>query len=363
MKTIDTLDRHHARDADDIIDSLGELNQRFAGKRILITGAAGFLGSQFVYYFLRANENTLSQPCEVIAWDNFMRGKPEWVKALQSMRPDVKFLTKDIIKDTDYGEVDFVIHGATIASPTFYRKYPLATIDANIQGLRNLLDYAVNNQRLESLLFFSTSEIYGDPDPANIPTKETYRGHVSCTGPRACYDESKRFGETLCVTFHQEFSVPVKIARPFNNYGPGLKITDKRVLPDFFRDVLNGQAIKLLSDGKATRTFCYVSDAVTGYLRILLSTHHAEPFNIGTDQPEISMLELAQEVMRISGLEAPVEYVKSSESDYLTDNPQRRCPDISKARQLLNYEPRVGLREGLLRNYEYYKDHQNAVEG
>ena len=203
MKTIDVLDKHHARDADDIIESLGRLNQRFSGKRILITGAAGFLGSQFVYYFLRANEKALDKPCEVVAWDNFMRGKPQWVLDLQDSREDIHFLTKDIIKDTDYGDVDFVIHGATIASPTFYRKYPLATIDANIQGLRNLLDYAVDNKRLESLLFFSTSEIYGDPDPENIPTKETYRGHVSCTGPRACYDESKRFGETLCVTFHQ----------------------------------------------------------------------------------------------------------------------------------------------------------------
>ena len=177
MKTIDVLDKHHARDADDIIESLGRLNQRFSGKRILITGAAGFLGSQFVYYFLRANEKALDKPCEVVAWDNFMRGKPQWVLDLQDSREDIHFLTKDIIKDTDYGDVDFVIHGATIASPTFYRKYPLATIDANIQGLRNLLDYAVDNKRLESLLFFSTSEIYGDPDPENIPTKETYRGH------------------------------------------------------------------------------------------------------------------------------------------------------------------------------------------
>src|SRR2546429_550100 len=144
-------------------------------------------------------------------------------------------------------------HAAGIASPMYYRKYPLQTIDANINGLRNLLDYSVRQAErrrpVDGFLFYSSSEIYGDPAPEAIPTPEDYRGNVSCTGPRACYDESKRFGETMCVTFARQYGVPVKIARPFNNYGPGLKITDGRVLPDFARDVLNGRDLVMYSDG------------------------------------------------------------------------------------------------------------------
>src|SRR5262249_18927578 len=181
-----------------------------------------------------------------------------------------------------------------------YRRHPIETMDANVIGLRNLLDHAIRHP-VESFLFFSSSEIYGDPDPAAIPTPEDYRGNVSCTGPRACYDESKRYGETLCINFHKVHQAPVKIVRPFNNYGPGLKISDRRVLPDFFRNVLQDQNIVLLSDGRATRTFCYSSDALTGYLLALLAAHQGEPFNIGTATPEISMADLARLVIEASG--------------------------------------------------------------
>jgi dTDP-glucose 4,6-dehydratase/UDP-glucuronate decarboxylase len=249
--------------------------------------------------------------------------------------------------------VDFIIHAASIASPVFYRKHPIQTMDANVTGLRHLLDAAVARP-VESFLFFSTSEIYGDPDPANIPTRETYRGNVSCTGPRSCYDESKRYGETLCVNFWQVHHVPVKIVRPFNNYGPGLKISDRRVLPDFFRDVLAGRNLVLLSDGRATRTFCYISDAINGYLRALLSGHQGESFNIGADAPEISMRALAEMVVKISGQHLRVEHRQSDDPKYLTDNPQRRCPSLEKSRRLLAYEPRVPLPTGLERMYQYY---------
>lgn len=355
------MDTHLLHDAELVIANLGALNERFAGKRILLTGAAGFLGSQFVHYFLALNDTgMLAQPCRLTAWDSFLRGLPSWMDALES-RSDLVCERRNIVEKHDCGALDFIIHAASVASPIFYRKYPIETMDANVVGLRHLLDHAAA-QSVESFLFFSSSEIYGDPDPANIPTPETYRGNVSCTGPRSCYDESKRYGETLCVNFWEAHRVPVKIVRPFNNYGPGLKISDRRVLPDFFRDALAGRNIVLLSDGLATRTFCYVADAIQGYLRALLSEHHGEPFNIGTEQPEIPMRDLARLVIETTGQPLRVEFGRSEDHHYLTDNPQRRCPSIVKARKLLGYEPKVTLSEGLSRLCEYYLANPSAPE-
>lgn len=355
------MDKHLLADAKAVTKNLGNLNERFAGKTILLTGAAGFLGSHFIHYFLHLNDaGALSKPCRLIAWDSFIRGVPDWLTAI-GKRNDLICETRDIVKKHPLEKVDFIIHAASIASPIFYRKYPIETMDANVIGLRNLLDHSLEKP-VESFLFFSTSEIYGDPDPANIPTKETYRGHVSCTGPRSCYDESKRYGETLCVNFWLAHKVPVKIVRPFNNYGPGLKISDRRVLPDFFRDVLADRNIVLLSDGRATRTFCYISDAITGYLRILLCDHQGEPFNIGAEKPEISMRELAELVVKVSGKTLKVEYQTSDDPKYLTDNPQRRCPTIEKARSLLGYEPKISLEEGLRTMYDYYLANPTAED-
>tara|TARA_B100001093_G_C26820501_1_gene1011684 strand:+ start:1194 stop:2249 length:1056 start_codon:yes stop_codon:yes gene_type:complete len=328
--------------------------QRFSGKKILLTGAAGFLGSYFTHFFTNLNDlKILKDPCQLFCLDNFTRGTPDWLLYLNK-RDDLKLIKSDIIGCRDFEKCDFVIHAASIASPTYYRKKPIETMDANVLGLRNLLDFFRQN-KCESFLYFSTSEIYGDPDSKNIPTKETYRGFVSCTGPRACYDESKRFGETLAVNFFEQYNLPIKIARPFNNYGPGLKINDKRVLPDFFKNILEGKNIELFSDGKATRTFCYISDAVTGYLKILLSEFNGEPFNIGVDNPEISMNDLANKIVDLLNLPNKVIFKKNTDSHYLTDNPQRRCPDLEKSKKLLDYNPMISLDEGLIRMFEYYK--------
>ena len=197
---------------------------------------------------------------------------------------------------------------------------------------------------------YGVTTTFVDPSPEAIPTKETYRGFVSCTGPRACYDESKRLGETLCVNFAQQHGVPVTIARPFNNYGPGLKITDRRVIPDFARDILNGQDIVLLSDGLAKRTFCYVADAVLGYYKILVRGQPGEAYNVGVETPEVSMMELAQRMValgqELAGYKGSVVRQQSTDKDYLVDNPTRRCPVIAKARTELGYDPQVTLEEG-----------------
>ena len=349
------MDKHYRRDAATITANLQEHNARFSGKSILLTGGAGFLGTQFSHYFMYLNEEKIiDEPCTLYCLDNYLRGTPSWMEYFKG-REDFKVIKADITAKNDIPQCDFVIHAASVASPIFYRKHPIETMDANVIGLRHLLDHFRTNG-CESFLYFSTSEIYGDPFPEFIPTKETYRGNVSCTGPRACYDESKRYGETLCVNFFQQYGLPVKIARPFNNFGPGLRIDDGRVLPDFFNDVLHGRNIKLLSDGKATRTFCYITDAITGYLLILLSEHHGESFNIGVESPEISMRDIADLVIKAAGTNQMVEFGESADKHYLTDNPQRRCPDISKARQMLGYDPNMSLEEGLRRTYEYYAD-------
>ncbi len=348
--------KHYLRDASDIVEGLGSLNQRFAGKRVLLTGAAGFLGVQFTHYFEVLNASgLLSQPCLLTATDNFLRGRPAWIEEL-THSPHVQIQQSDIVQQQEFAACDFIIHAASIASPIFYRKHPIETMDANVIGLRNLLNHAVNYP-VEGFLFFSTSEIYGDPDPGSIPTPETYRGNVSCTGPRACYDESKRYGETLCVNFCKVHGLPVVSVRPFNNYGPGLRISDRRVLPDFFRDALVGRDIVILSDGRATRTFCYVADAIEGYLRALLLGMPGEAYNIGTESPEISMRELADQVISTTGSGGRVVYQTSDDREYTTDNPQRRCPDISKARKDLDYHPQTTLVEGLRRTFEFYQDH------
>jgi len=341
-------------DINEIINKID--NSRFSGKTILLTGAAGFLGTYFVHYFTALNDMKILQtPCKMVLVENFIRGIPDWFETIKN-RADIQFIEADINKYINLPKSDFIIHAATIASPTYYRMYPIETMDANVIGLRNLLDFAKTSP-CESFLFFSTSEIYGDPTPENIPTKETYRGNVSCTGPRACYDESKRYGETLCINFYQQYKIPVKIVRPFNNYGPGLRLEDRRVIPDFFSNILNKNKIVILSDGKATRTFCYITDAITGYLQTLLSPYNGESFNIGTTSPEITMFELAQKISFIVNGEGnfEYEYYKSNDINYLTDNPQRRCPDLTKSKTLLGYDPQISLDEGLTRIYNYYK--------
>ena len=353
------LDPHLSSDAKLVIKSLGGLVNKFSKKKILITGSGGFLGTQFLYFFTLLNQQKiLDKPCKIFAYDNFSRGFSNWLLPIKEQK-NIFFFEKDVTNPGKYELSDYVIHAASIASPLYYRKNPIETMDANVLGLRKLLDYSLKVD-LKSFLFFSTSEIYGDPDKKNIPTNEDYRGHVSCTGPRACYDESKRFGETLCVNFHNIHHVPVKIVRPFNNYGPGLKITDRRVLPDFFNNVLSDKDIVLLSDGKATRTFCYISDAIEGYIRVLLSDFDGEAFNIGADSPEISMYDLAKKVASLSEKKLNVIFSKSNDLEYLTDNPNRRCPSIEKARSLLGFTPKISIDEGLKRSFNFYIDNKKG---
>lgn len=358
---------------DDLETLCRDLDQelgKIAGRRLLITGGGGFLGYYLVQAALHWNRTRASRGViDVTVYDNYFRGVPAWLEALRD-DPTLKLVRHNMIEPLprDMGHFDYIIHAAGIASPIYYREKPLECIDANINGLRNLLDYAVAARKagrpLEGMLFYSSSEIYGDPSPDAIPTPETYRGLVSCTGPRACYDESKRFGETLCVVYAQHHGVPVRIARPFNNYGPGLKITDGRVLPDFARNVFAGQDLVMLSDGRPTRTFCYATDAITGYYKVLVRGRDGESYNVGIDRPEISMAELARLVSETSkelfGYKGKVVLGKASQQDYLIDNPNRRCPSIEKSRKELGFDPKVLPEEGIYRSLVWYSHNQVA---
>ena len=204
------------------------------------------------------------------------------------------------------------------------------------------------------------------PLPSSIPTPESYRGNVSCTGPRACYDGVKRYGETLCVNFSQEEGIPVKMARQSNNYGPGIKTTDRRVIPDFARDIMSGRDILMLFDGSPRRTFYYVADAIVGYYKILVKGRNGEAYNIGVETPEISVAELADRMIRqardIVGYPGKLVLNVSPDADYLIDNPSRRCPIIEKARSHLGYDPTITLEEGLRRSLLWYSDNREAED-
>jgi UDP-glucuronate decarboxylase len=369
---IKTADQVVSGDLDFITMHGAEEFGKISGRSMMIAGGAGFLG----YYLVQAalywnHRNPNSPPIRVTVLDNFIRGVPAWLTALEK-NPNLCLLKHDITSPlpAKLGEIDYLIHAASIASPIYYRQYPIETMDANVNGLRFLLDYCMSQKQkstpVEGVLFYSSSEIYGDPTPENIPTPETYRGNVSCTGPRACYDESKRYGETLCVNFARQHGIPIKVARPFNNYGPGLKITDGRVIPDFARDVLEGRDIVMLSDGSAKRTFCYSADAVLGYYKVLVNGRPGEAYNIGVEAPEISVMELAGRVIAL-GREL-FEYKgrlvrkESVDKDYLVDNPTRRCPIILKARVELGYDPQVTIEEGLRRSLIWYSDNRKAAE-
>lgn len=349
------------KDLEYIFNKAKEEFENLAGSIILFTGANGFLGYYFIKSTLAWNSIYPHKKIIIYALDNFPNGVPDWLQK----RDDVKILKKDVTKYKPDPSIffDYIIHAASIASPIFYRKYPIATINANVQGLYNILGYMVERQKtkrkVKGLLFFSSSEIYGDPTEGNIPTPETYRGNVSCTGPRACYDESKRFCETLCVNYSKVYNLPIKTARPFNNFGPGLKLNDGRVIPDFASDILANRDITLLSQGPPTRTFCYITDALVGYIKILIKGQSGQAYNIGVEKPEISIIDLAEKMKDIAvkhfGYSGKIIRKRSEDQDYLADNPNRRCPQIAKAKKELGYNPQITLDEGLTNTLLWYK--------
>jgi UDP-glucuronate decarboxylase len=341
-------------DARTVATELHEELRALAGTTLLLTGAGGFLGGFLLDVLAAWNREAGERPCRIVALDNFRTGLPERVRHLAD-DAHVQFISHDVSRALSPApEVDWVVHAASIASPTFYRRFPLETIDVNVNGTWGMLELARRGVR--SMLHLSSSEIYGDPPPSAIPTPESYWGHVSCTGPRACYDESKRLGETLCSTYFRKHGTPVKVVRPFNVYGPGQRLDDRRIMPDLVAAALAGEPLVLYSDGRATRSFCYVRDAVRAMLLVLLSAADGEAFNVGNEE-EITIGGLAELLASVAARpRLAVEYRVSEDRDYLADNPQRRCPDLSKLRTRTRWRPEVSLEEGLRRTLASYRE-------
>lgn len=344
-----------------ILDNLTlEEKGKFRDSTIILTGCGGFLGYYFMHFFAaHADELKIKK---VIGLDNFLTGTRDWLEKIDKENEKIELLEFNVITDNiadikDAAEANLIIHGASIASPIFYRIYPEETIDANISGLRRMLDF-YKTKDIDGFLFFSSSEIYGDPFPEFIPTSEDYRGNVATMGPRACYDEAKRFGETLCYIFHNKYEMPISIARPFNNFGPGMNINDKRLPADFAKAVHEGRDLVMYSNGKPTRTFCYIADAITGYLKVLLHGK-LEAFNIGIDKPEVSVAEFAElfakSASKVYDYKGSVRFELSDDAEYMTDNPNRRCPNIEKAKNTLGYQPKIEVEEGIGRYLEFLK--------
>ena len=334
-------------DIENITNELSEFYNDLEGKTVLIAGGKGFLGTYFKNVLIKINER-LSNPIRIIIMDSLIKSKDKD----EENNSDVEFLEQDISKSFQIEKnIDYIIHAASIASPPTYRKFPIKTVDVNYQGTKNLLEVA-RKKKIKSMLFLSSSEIYGDPEI--IPTPESYLGKVSCTGPRACYDESKRLAETISNLYFQQYEVPVKIARPFNVYGPYLNLDDGRIIPDFMSNAIKKSEIIIHSDGTPTRSFCYVSDAIRAFLKLLFSEHNGVTFNVGNDE-EISVKDVANMIQKIMEVPISIKLIESKDPNYTKDNPQRRCPDLSLLKNSVNYVPEINFEEGLKRVYKWYK--------
>ncbi|PPR45340.1 MAG: dTDP-4-oxo-6-deoxy-D-allose reductase [Alphaproteobacteria bacterium MarineAlpha5_Bin8] len=319
-----------------ILDNTSDISSFFSNKSILLTGGNGFLGKYFIEIFSKYNE-TLRKPLNLTVLDNsFKKNK---------ITKHIKLIKKDVSKPFNIKKkFDIIIHAAGIASPFYYRKKPIETLDVTIQGIRNCLNLAKKNK--SKLIYFSTSEIYGDPPKIKVPTNEDYRGNVSTMGPRACYDESKRLGETFCYIYNNYFNVHTNIIRPFNVYGPGMKQKDYRIFPNFISNILNNKQLYIYGSGNQTRTYCYITDAIEGFIRVIVLGYSGTAYNIGNNKPEISVKKIISILKRIHNKKIRSKIISYPKS-YPSDEPLRRCPDINKAKKHLNYQPKVTLEEGL----------------
>ena len=304
--------------------------------RAVITGGAGFLGSHLC-------ELMLEKGWEVLCMDNLVTGSDSNISHLLS-HPKFRFARQDVSRYIEVaGPVDAILHFASPASPPDYLKMPIQTMKVGALGTHNALGLALAKKA--KFLLASTSECYGDPEVS--PQPETYWGRVNPIGPRGVYDESKRFAEALTMAYHRYHGVDTRIVRIFNTYGPRMRLNDGRALPNFLYQALTGEPITVYGDGKQTRSFCYVSDLLDGIYRLLESDEH-DPVNIGNPH-EITILEFAERVRALVGSKEPIVFRPLPQ-----DDPKQRCPEITKARRILNWEPKINLEEGLTANLRIF---------
>lgn len=308
--------------------------------RVLITGAAGFLGSHLCDRFLKEGHT-------VVGMDNLITGNTRNIAHLAG-NDRFSFIKHDVSNHIFVaGDIDAVLHFASPASPIDYLKFPIQTLKVGSLGTHNALGLALAKDA--KFLFASTSEIYGDP--LEHPQRESYFGNVNTIGPRGCYDEAKRFSESLVMAYHRQHNLKTYMVRIFNTYGPRMRLDDGRVVPNFIGQALRGQPLTVYGDGSQTRSFQYCDDLIEGIYRLLHSDFH-EPVNIGT-QEEMSIVEFARRVNEITGNPAGIIF---KEDLRIKDDPQTRRPDTTRAKQVLDWEPRVPLSEGLPRTIEYFRE-------
>ena len=318
------------------------LNDKLMNKRVLITGAAGFLGSHLCDRFI-------SEGFEVIGVDNFITGLRLNIEHML-INPNFKFIEHDIVSQLDIdGPLDFIVHFASPASPKDHLKMPIQTLMANSLGTYNLLELAT--RKFARILVASTSEIYGDPK--SHPQAESYNGNVNTIGPRSSYDEGKRFQEAITMAYRRIHGLETRIARIFNTYGPRMKIDDGRVIPAFIGQALENKSLTVFGDGSQTRSFCYVDDLVDGIYKLLYSDYHL-PVNLGNPD-EVSILEFAREIIKVSKLNLGIVFESLPE-----DDPSRRRPDISLAKKVLNWSPKTSRKEGIMLTFKFFKDQKTS---
>lgn len=307
-------------------------------KRILITGAAGFLGSHLCDRFVQ-------EGFHVIGMDNLITGSIKNIAHLFPLQ-NFEFYNHDVTKFVHVpGELHYILHFASPASPIDYLKIPIQTLKVGSLGTHNLLGLA--RVKKARILIASTSEVYGDP--LVHPQSEEYYGNVNAIGPRGVYDEAKRFQESLTMAYHTFHGLDTRIVRIFNTYGPRMRLNDGRVIPAFMGQSLRGEALTVFGNGEQTRSFCYIDDQIEGIYRLLFSDYHF-PVNIGNPE-EISIIDFAKEIMELTGNRKGIVYRELPDND-----PLQRCPDISKARQLLEWQPEVARTDGMKKTYEYFKN-------
>ena len=308
-----------------------------AMKRVLITGAAGFLGSHLCDRFIK-------EGMQVVAMDNLITGDLKNIEHLFKL-PQFEFYHHDVSKYIHVpGEIDYIMHFASPASPIDYLKIPIQTLKVSSLGTHNVLGLA--RVKKARVLVASTSEVYGDPHVH--PQTEDYWGNVNPVGPRGCYDEAKRFMEAITMAYHNTHGLETRIVRIFNTYGPRMRLNDGRVLPAFIGQALRGEDLTMFGDGSQTRSFCYVDDLVDGIYRLLMSDYHM-PVNIGNPS-EITIREFGEEILKLTGANQ-----KLISLPLPKDDPKQRRPDITKAKELLGWEPKVSRAEGLKITYDYFK--------
>ena len=305
-------------------------------QRIAVTGGAGFVGSHLV-------EALLAEGHSVVAVDNLLTGSLDNLKHLQH-ESRLSFEQRDICEPFDVGRVDYIFHFASPASPVDYSEHGPETLRVNSVGTLNCIDLA--RKCSAGIFIASTSECYGDP--LEHPQKESYWGNVNPIGLRSVYDEGKRFAEAAVMAAHRYYKLDTRIARIFNTYGPRMQINDGRVVPNFMRQALRGEDLTIYGEGKQTRSFCYVSDEIEGLLRLSRVTEH-EPVNIG-NPTEFTVLECAQRVLKVTGSKSGMRFEALP-----ADDPKQRRPDISKARKLLGWEPKIDLESGLKLSLDYFR--------